>query len=214
MAQMMPLMVMGGVVMCLSSSVGAALMMGGDDDGAGGMDDYNKFKDEDDDGTGGADNDDQVDDTPTEYVYEFIVKEMSPYTNKFNIHITDIRADGERVASDKIEVHQEPEWAKCNSKANGYECEGENYGFNDPEPENPSYADLTWSGWKDGQGKVGDKIFTMTFPSKVKTFSLDYFRPKYIPGWTIKENGVEVISTSKGPNEDIPNPTTAEYVIP
>ena len=203
MAQMA--MIAGLGVICLSSSVGAALMMGGggeDDGSAGGMDDYNKFKDQDED------------DTPTEYVYEFIVKEMTPYTNKFNIHITDIRADGERVASDKIEVHQEPEWAKCNSKSNGYECEGDNYGFNDPEPENPSYSDLTWSGWKDGQGKVGDKIFTMTFPSKVNTFSMDYFRPKYIPGWTIKENGTEVLSTSKGANENTPNPTTVEYIIP
>ena len=35
MAQMMPLMIVGLGMMCLSSSVGAALMMGGDGDGVG-----------------------------------------------------------------------------------------------------------------------------------------------------------------------------------
>jgi hypothetical protein len=33
-------------------------------------------------------------------------------------------------------------------------------------------------------------------------FEMDFFRPKYVPAWTIKENGTEVLSTSKGTNED------------
>lgn len=147
------------------------------------------------------------------YVYEFIVKEMSPETKNFNIHITDIRADGKRVISKNIKVHQEPNHAKCNSKKGGYECKGKNYGFNDPEPASPSIKDLTWSAWKKGQGEVGTKIFTMTFPSKVTKFEIDYFRPKYTPGWTIKENGKQVLSTSKGPNKNSPNPFKVEYVI-
>ena len=153
--------------------------------------------------------------TPTEYVYEFIVAEQSPRTNKFNIHITDIEADGVRVTSEQLKINQEPEHAKCNSKAGKYECEGDNYGMNDPEPaDDPHRKDLTWSGWKEGQGEVGDKVFTITTPSKVKKFKIDYFRPKYVPGWTIKENGTEVLSTSKGANENTPTPTVVEYTIP
>ena len=156
----------------------------------------------------------EEDDEPTEYVYEFIVKEQTVHTKDFNIHITDIRADGVRVTSDQLEMHEEPEWAKCNSKAGGYECEGENYGINDPEPATPAMNDLTWSAWKEGQAVTGTKLLTITMPSKVARFEMDFFRPKYVPGWTIKENGVEVLSTSKGANENTPTPSTVEYIIP
>ena len=202
MAQMA--MIAGLGVICLSSSVGAALMMGGGGD--------------DDGGAGGAGGDaiDQ-DDTPIEYVYEFIIKEETERQrthNDFNVHITDVRADGVRVTSGQLEMHEEPEWAKCNSKGGGYECEGDNYGINDPEPADPEYSDVTWSAWKEGQAVTGTKLLTITMPSKVARFEMDFFRPKYIPGWTIKENGTEVLSTSKGANENTPAPTTVEYIIP
>ena len=151
---------------------------------------------------------------PTEYVYDFIVAEQSPYTEKFNIHITDIEADGVRVTPKQLTIHEEPEWAKCNSKKGEYDCEGENYGMNDPEPADASFNAMTWSGWKQGQGEVGTKVFTVTTSTKVKKFKIDYFRPKYVPGWTIKENGKEVLTTSKGKNENSPNPAVVEYEIP
>ena len=154
-------------------------------------------------------------DTPTEYVYEFIVKEQTAHTKDFNIHITDIEADGVRITSDQLEMHEEPEWAKCNSKGGGYECEGDNYGINDPEPaDGAAINDLSWSAWKAGQAVVGTKLLTITMPSKVSKFTIDYFRPKYVPGWTIKENGKEVLSTSKGENKNTPTPTVVEYTIP
>ena len=155
-----------------------------------------------------------VETEPTEYVYDFIVAEQSAHTNKFNIHITDIEADGVRVTTEQLTIHEEPGWAKCNSKGGEYECEGDNYGINDPEPVDASYKAATWSGWKEGQGEVGDKVFTITMPSKVSKFTIDYFRPKYVPGWTIKENGKEVLSTSKGANENLPAPIAVEYTIP
>ena len=71
---------------------------------------------------------------PTEYVYDFIVAEHTARTKDFNIHITDIEADGVRVTPAQLTIHEEPEHAKCNSKAGDYECEGDNYGMNDPEP--------------------------------------------------------------------------------
>ena len=154
---------------------------------------------------------------PTEYVYDFIVKEETERQrthNDFNIHITDIEADGVRVTPEQLTIHEEPEHAKCNSKANGYECEGDNYGMNDPEPVDGEYADLSWSAWKEGQGEVGAKVFTVTTSTKVKKFKIDYFRPKYVPGWTIKENGKEVLTTSKGANENTPTPAVVEYEIP
>ena len=155
-----------------------------------------------------------VETEPTEYVYDFIVAEQSAHTNKFNIHITDIEADGVRVTTEQLTIHEEPGWAKCNSKGGEYECEGDNYGINDPEPVDASYKATTWSAWKEGQGEVGDKVFTITMPSKVSKFTIDYFRPKYVPGWTIKENGKEVLSTSKGANENLPAPIAVEYTIP
>ena len=155
-----------------------------------------------------------VETEPTEYVYDFIVAEQSAHTDKFNIHITDIEADGVRVTPEQLTIHEEPEWAKCNSKAGEYECEGDNYGMNDPEPVDASFKGMTWSGWKAGQGEVGTKVFTVTTAKKVKKFKIDSFRPKYVAGWTIKENGKEVLTTTKGANENTPNPAVVEYTIP
>lgn len=186
------------VLLMMSSSVGAvALMMGGDDDTS----------------TTGPSSIGPA--PPTQYVYEFIKNIESAHTKDFNVHITDIRVDGKRVTTDQIQLHEEPEWAKCNSKDGGYQCEGTNYGLNDPEPANPTYADLTWSAWKEGQIPVGSKVMTITTSSKVKEFEIDYFRPKYAPGWIIKENGKEVLKeTANGGSKNTPNPKTVKYTIP
>jgi hypothetical protein len=188
----------GMMVMC-SSSLAAAMMMGGSEDDAA--------------ATTAATTTTST--TPTEYVYEFIVKQQTAHTDKFNIHITDIEADGVRITSDQLEMHEEPEWAKCNSKGGGYECEGDNYGINDPEPaDGAAMNDLSWSAWKAGQAVVGTKLLTITMPSKVSKFTIDYFRPKYVPGWIIKENGSEVESTPQGQDKDTPTGIAVEYTIP
>ena len=154
---------------------------------------------------------------PGGYVYDFIVKEQVAYThgtNKYGIHITDIRADGVRVTDAQIEVKVVPNHAKCNSKAGGYECQGDNYGMNDPEPVNPAMADLTWSAWNREDTQIGTNVLTITMPTKVTKFEMDFFRPKYVPGWTIKENGIEVLTSVKGANTDTPTPITVNYTIP
>jgi hypothetical protein len=152
---------------------------------------------------------------PSEYVYEFIKNVESAHTKNFNVHITDIRMDGVRVTPEQIVLHDEPLWAKCNSKDGGYQCEGDNYGLNDPEPANPTMKDLTWSAWKEGQIPVGSKVFTITTPTKVGEFEIDYFRPKYAPGWIIKENGVEVLKeTVNGGTGNTPTPKKIKYIIP
>ena len=182
----------GLMMVCCSSSSVASMMMGGET----------------------VEETKPVETEPTEYVYDFIVAEQSAHTDKFNIHITDIEADGVRVTAEQLTIHEEPGWAKCNSKAGEYECEGDNYGMNDPEPVDGKYEDMTWSGWKAGQGEVGTKVFTVTTAKKVKKFKIESFRPKYVAGWTIKENGKEVLTTTKGANENTPNPAVVEYTIP
>ena len=182
----------GLMMVCCSSSSVACMMMGGET----------------------VEETKPVETEPTEYVYDFIVAEQSAHTDKFNIHITDIEADGVRVTPEQLTIHEEPEWAKCNSKAGEYECEGDNYGMNDPEPVDASYKAMTWSGWKAGQGEVDTKVFTVTTAKKVKKFKIESFRPKYVAGWTIKENGKEVLTTAKGWNGNTPNPAVVEYIIP
>ena len=192
MAAMPMLAGVGLMMVCCSSSSIASMLMGGET----------------------VEETKPVETEPTEYVYDFIVAEQSAHTDKFNIHITDIEADGVRVTPEQLTIHEEPEWAKCNSKAGEYECEGDNYGMNDPEPVDASLKAMTWSGWKAGQGEVGTKVFTVTTSKKVKKFKIDSFRPKYVAGWTIKENGKEVLTTAKGANENTPNPAVVEYTIP
>ena len=182
----------GLMMVCCSSSSVASMLMGGET----------------------VEETKPVETEPTEYVYDFIVAEQSAHTDKFNIHITDIEADGVRVTPEQLTIHEEPGWAKCNSKAGEYECEGDNYGMNDPEPVDASFKGMTWSGWKAGQGEVGTKVFTVTTAKKVKKFKIESFRPKYVAGWTIKENGKEVLTTAKGANENTPNPAVVEYIIP
>ena len=150
------------------------------------------------------------------YVYEFIVNIPGHHTNTYTTAITDIRIDDVRATADQVEVHVEPEWAKCNSKGGGYECEGDVYGMIDSQP-HPTTAmnDTSWSQWASGQDVSGTKLFTITTSSKVSKFYFEYFRPKYIPGWIIKENGVEVIKeTEHGGTGSTPNPTSKEYTIP
>jgi hypothetical protein len=183
-------------MVCCSSSSAAMLMMGGDDD------------------TSPSPGPSTIGPAPpTEYKYEFIINVNAAHESLGSV-ITDIRIDGKRVKSSEIQINNEPDNAKCNSKDGGYECEGDNYGLNDPEPANPQYNDLTWSGWNRETEAVGRKMFTITTESKVGEFEIDYFRPKYVPGWIIKENGKEVLKeTANGGSESTPNPKTVTYTI-
>ena len=160
---------------------------------------------------------------PSEYAYDFIVNAKTPHeetNDDFGIHITDVRMDGTRVTSAQLEIFVEPGHAKCNSKVTsdtikGYECEPDVYGMIDNEPPSPEMIDLTWSGWKESNVSIGTKLFKITSPTKVSEFEIDYFRPKYVPGFIIKENGIEVIkeTTSRGTNENEPTPKTIKYTI-
>ena len=182
----------GLMMVCCSSSSVASMMMGGgsEEDPAAGA------------GAGaGAD-------TPTEYVYEFIVNIQNEH--ELRLHLADIKVDGVRATSDQVEIHVAPNRYVCGTKTD--ECVSDTtLGHID------AAGDMTWAAWDEEGGAVygvGDKIFTVTSPTKVSSFEIAYQRPKYMPGWIIKENGVEVIKeTANGGSGTTPSPITKEYTI-
>ena len=196
----------GLMMVCCSSSSVASMMMGGGDDssagaGAGGGDDSSA-------GAGaGASTPDE------EFVYEFIVniQNGTGAAGELRLHLADIKMDGVRATSDQVEMHVAPNRHPCGTKTD--ECISDTtLGYID------AAGDMTWAAWDQQGGEVygvGDKIFTVTSPTKVSSFEIAYQRPKYMPGWIIKENGVEVIKeTANGGSESVPTPITKEYTIP
>lgn len=175
-----------GLMVVFSSSIAAAMMMGGEEETP----------------------------TPTpaepQFVYDFIITQ----TSVGRPVISDIKADGVRVTSDQLTIHEVPGQRTCGSQANGYDCEDDNYGMNDPEPEEPAKKDRTWSTWADDQNAEDTKLFTITMPSKVSEFEIVWWKPKNKPGLTVMENGVEAVSKAKGGNKDTPNPQSVKYQIP
>ena len=127
-----------------------------------------------------------------------------------NLEICGIRADGMRMTDDHVTMKTEPR-GKCHTKKGGYECQTGAYGMTDDEPYPSSYTDCTYSGWKVNEGTT---LFTIKSSEKVDEFEFDYFRPQYQPGWKIKENGVEISTTSPGPKEAWPAPYTVAHSIP
>jgi hypothetical protein len=177
-----------GAMLCISSSV-AAMMMGGSEK-----------------------EDPVVPKTPvapTEYVYDFIVNIQNEHS--LRLHLADIKVDGVRATSDQVEIHVAPNRYMCGTKTD--ECVSDTtLGHID------AAGDMTWAAWDEEGGAVygvGDKIFTVTSPTKVSSFEIAYQRAVYIPGWIIKENGVEAIKeTANGGSGTTPSPITKEYIIP
>jgi len=152
---------------------------------------------------------------PSEYVYEFILNVPCHHTTNHGVSITDIRIDGVRAKDSELTAHINPGWTTCNSKSGGYDCEEDKMGWNDPEPATPQPNDLTCTQWTPEEIPVGSKVFTITTPTKVGEFEIDYHRPKYAPGWIIKENGVEVLKeTVNGGTGNTPTPKKIKYTIP
>ena len=126
-----------------------------------------------------------------------------------NLEICGIRADGMRMTDDHVTMKTEPR-GKCHTKKGGYECQTGAYGMTDDEPYPSSYTDCTYSQWRVNEGTT---LFTIKSSEKVDEFEFDYFRPQYQPGWKIKENGVEISTTSPGPKEAWPAPYTVAHAI-
>jgi len=71
-----------------------------------------------------------------------------------------------------------------------------------------------YSAWNSNGHNVGDKIFTIVSDKKVDKIDIVYTRPRYAPGWIIKENGVTKITetSNRGGNTE-PRPVVYTYDI-
>jgi hypothetical protein len=180
----------GLMMVCCSSSSVASMMMGGEETPTAAA------------GAGASTSDE-------EFVYEFIVNIQNEH--ELRLHLADIKMDGVRATSDQVEIHVAPNRYVCGTKTD--ECVSDTtLGHID------AAGDMTWAAWDEEGGAVygvGDKIFTVTSPTKVGSFEIAYQRAVYMPGWIIKENGVEVIKeTANGGSGTTPSPITKEYTIP
>jgi hypothetical protein len=113
------------------------------------------------------------------------------------------------MTDEHVTMKSEP-LGKCYTKTGGYECQAGVYGMTDDEPYPSSYTDCTYSQWRVNEGTT---LFTIKSSEKVGKFEFDYFRPQYQPGWKIKENGVEISTTSPGPREAWPSPYTVAHAM-
>ena len=75
-------------------------------------------------------------------------------------------------------------------------------------------GDNNYSSWNANGHEVGDKIFTIVSDKQIEKIDISYGRPKYGPGWIIKENGVtKITETSNRGNNSTPNPVVYTYNI-
>ena len=60
----------------------------------------------------------------------------------------------------------------------------------DVQPNHKDNTSVYLGAWKSNTYNVGDKLFTITSDKPVHMMKINYGRPRYAPGWTIKENGI------------------------
>jgi hypothetical protein len=131
---------------------------------------------------------------PESYTYEFIMKKP---TSSLGIHVEYIKLDGVLATKAQTTIHKSP---NRNNKPDNMFSIGsgtENY-----------------ASWNSNGYSVGDKIFTIKSDKKVDKIDIVYTRPRYAPGWIIKENGVTKITetSNRGGNLN-PRPVVYTYDI-
>jgi len=131
---------------------------------------------------------------PETYTYEFI---MNKTTNSLGIHIEYIKLDGVLATKAQTTIHKSP---NRNNKPDNMFSVGsgtENY-----------------ASWNSNGYSVGDKIFTIESDKKVDKIDIVYTRPRYAPGWIIKENGdTKITETSNRGGNMNPRPVVYTYDI-
>ena len=128
------------------------------------------------------------------FTYELI---MNKKNHILGIHIEYIKLDGVLATKAQTTIHKNP---NRNNKPDNMFSIGsgtENY-----------------SAWNANGHNVGDKIFTIVSDKKVDKIDIVYTRPRYAPGWIIKENGVTKITetSNRGGNTE-PRPVVYTYDI-
>ena len=131
---------------------------------------------------------------PETFTYELI---MNKKNHILGIHIEYIKLDGVLATKAQTTIHKNP---NRNNKPDNMFSIGsgtENY-----------------SSWNANGHNVGDKIFTIVSDKKVDNIDIVYTRPRYAPGWIIKENGVtKITETSNRGGNTKPRPVVYTYDI-
>lgn len=132
---------------------------------------------------------------PETFTYELIMNKKNAST--LGIHIEYIKLDGVLATKAQTTIHKNP---NRNNKPDNMFSVGsgtENY--------------ASWNA--DGHNE-GDKIFTIVSDKKVDKIDIVYTRPRYAPGWIIKENGVTKITETSNRGSNVnPRPVVYTYDI-
>ena len=131
---------------------------------------------------------------PESYTYEFIINKT---TASLGIHVEYIKLDGVLATKAQTTIHKSP---NRNNKPDNMFSVG-------------SGTD-NYASWNSNGYSVGDNIFTIKSSKKVDKIDIVYTRPRYAPGWLIKENGVTKITetSNRGGNMN-PRPVVYTYDI-
>ena len=80
----------------------------------------------------------------------------------------------------------------------------------DVQPTHSVNRDDFLGAWKSNTYNVGDKLFTITSDKPVHMMKIKYMRPRYAPGWTIKENGIVRFEDMRNHGSNM-TPSTVDY---
>jgi len=131
---------------------------------------------------------------PETFTYELIMNKKNAY---LGIHIEYIKLDGVLATKAQTTIHKNP---NRNNKPDNMFSIGS--------------GTTNYAAWNADGHNVGDKIFTIVSDKKVDKIDIVYTRPRYAPGWIIKENGVTKITetSNRGGNTE-PRPVVYTYDI-
>jgi|MDTC01.1.fsa_nt_gb fibro-slime domain-containing protein len=136
----------------------------------------------------------EVQEVKPAFSYEFI---MNKKNQTLGIHVEYIKLDGVLATKEQTTIHKPP---NRNNKPDNMFSIGsgtENY-----------------AAWNADGHNVGDKIFTIESYKQIEKIDIAYTRPRYGPGWIIKENGVtKITETYNRGNDTDPRPVVYTYNI-
>ena len=129
------------------------------------------------------------------YVYDFIVN--IPHQSAIGHHINDVLVDGIKPPAGSVSLYAPPDRNDDTLESHIWDGDANTMAaYNDRQPE-------------------GSKFMTITLKSRPTKFTIRYGRPLYAPGWSIKENGVEIIKeTANRGGDSTPTPIEYDYILP
>jgi len=84
----------------------------------------------------------------------------------------------------------------------------------DVQPTHSVNRDDYLGAWKSNTYNVGDRLFTITSDKPVHMMKIRYARPRYAPGWTIKENGIVRFEDMRNHGtEELPSTVDYRYTL-